>query len=255
MRLLFALCLLAFGAYAQDPAQGWMGYAVGTYPGGGRITFMEAYWKCGATPRTSSSFYSPWFGIETSDNLNLLQPVNPWEGNKWEIYNEYFQWSPESNKNSAAHVVDAGDILYGSVTLNDTDHSYMLYHKDETSGWSVNMSIPIQMKGTAYKNYTIAYIVYEKVCPCADYPPDNEVTFYDIKIEYEGKDATNSVQWKTAYVDNNCNNRAHVLNQTAIQITWDTKFDEKQNGGMSYREDPIDTPKSLNANKVTAGTA
>jgi hypothetical protein len=30
---------------------------VGSYPGGTRITFMEAYWKVGATPRNSNSFY------------------------------------------------------------------------------------------------------------------------------------------------------------------------------------------------------
>ena len=30
--------------------------------------------------------------LQTSDNLNLLQPVNPWLGNEWQIYNEYYQW-------------------------------------------------------------------------------------------------------------------------------------------------------------------
>jgi len=244
MRLIVLVCIIASGAFAQDPANGWLGYATGTNPGGGRISFMEAYWKCGATPRQSSSFFSPWFGIETSDNLNLLQPVNPWTGRQWEIYNEYYQWVPTHNQNSASHVVAAGDVLYGSVTLNDADHSYMLYHKDETSGWSVNMSIPIQQKGSDYKNYTIVYIVYEKTAPCADYPPDGEVTFYNIKIEYEGKDATSNMKWTTAYVDNVCNNRAHILNQTAVQITWDTKFDSDVSSGKGLN--------SLNKNKVSA---
>ena len=27
------------------------------------------------TPRQSNSFYSPWFGMDPPDNLNLLQPV------------------------------------------------------------------------------------------------------------------------------------------------------------------------------------
>jgi hypothetical protein len=49
---------------------------------------MDAYWKVGATPRNSGSFYSPWFGSDTTDNLNLIQPVNPWLGNEWQIYNE-----------------------------------------------------------------------------------------------------------------------------------------------------------------------
>jgi len=220
------LALFALTVFAQDPATGWLGYATGVNPGAGRISFIEMYWKCGATPQRSSSFYSPWFGIETSDNLNLLQPVNPWTGSQWEIYNEYFQWSPERNQNSASHVVAAGSVLYGSITLNDADHSYMLYHKDMTSGWSVNMSIPIQQKNGVDKNYTIIYVVYEKVAPCANYPPDGIVTFYDIKVQYEGKDATSNVKWTTAYVENVCNNRAHINSPTNISITWDTKFDE-----------------------------
>jgi hypothetical protein len=217
---------LAFGAYAQDPANGWLGYATGVYPGGGRISFIEAYWKCGAAPKPSTAFFSPWFGIDTSDNLNLLQPVNPWTGNQWEIYNEYYQWEPTHNENSASHVTQPGNVLYGSITLNATSNSYMLYHKDETSGWSVNMSVPIQQKNGVYKNYTIIYFVYEKVTSCGNYPPDGVVDFYNISVQYEGKDATQQVKWSTAYVENVCNNRAHVIDPTHIQITWDTKFDE-----------------------------
>jgi len=223
---LLLLLALAFPlTFAQDPAKGWLGYATGVNPGGGRITFIEAYWKCGATPARSSSFFSPWFGIETSDNLNLLQPVNPWTGSEWQIYNEYFQWVPTHNENSASHAVKAGDVLYGSVTLNAATNSYVLFHKDETDGWNVSTTIPIQQKNGEYKNYTIVYVVYEKDAPCQDYPPDGEVTFYNIKVEYEGKDVTNTMKWTTAYVDDVCNNRAHVLNQSAIQITWNTRME------------------------------
>lgn len=41
-------------------AQGWLAYAQGKFPGGTRITFIEAYWKVGATPRQSNSFYCEW---------------------------------------------------------------------------------------------------------------------------------------------------------------------------------------------------
>lgn len=75
----------------QDPASGWLGYALGENPEGGDepITFIEAYWTNLKDPERTNCFYSPWFGIETSDNLNLIQPVNPWTGNEWQIYNEY----------------------------------------------------------------------------------------------------------------------------------------------------------------------
>jgi hypothetical protein len=87
LSLTIAAAALA-GAAAQDPAGGWLGYATDSCPGGSRLTFMDAYWKVGATPRNSGSFYSPWFGSDTTDNLNLIQPVNPWLGNEWQIYNE-----------------------------------------------------------------------------------------------------------------------------------------------------------------------
>ena len=47
-----------------------------------------------------------------------------------------------------------------------------------------------------------------------------QVTFYDIKVEYDN--APVSPKWTTAYVDDACNNRVHILNETTIQITWDT---------------------------------
>lgn len=75
------LLLFADALLAQDPAQGWTGYAKGVNPANkGFITRAEAKWVVGSAPSNPSCFYSPWFGIETSDNLNLLQPVNPTNG-------------------------------------------------------------------------------------------------------------------------------------------------------------------------------
>ena len=152
---------------------------------------MDAYWPVGATPKRSQSFYSPWFGIDASDNLNLLQPVNPWMGNEWLIYNEYYQWSPSHNQNSAQHVVKAKDLLYGSVSLDPKTKSYNVYHNvSGSTTWDVTMNIPIQ-KG---KTYTIAYVVYEKVAPCGDYPPDGSVTFSQVvRAAMRGDSAVNAV--------------------------------------------------------------
>ncbi len=124
---------LAGRAAAQDPAPGWLAYAVGACSGGRaawagvggcrpcgtlrppraalryrngprcrrcqlpactrartrlpspssaanppsagqRITYIEAQWTVLGIPSQGGAFYSPWFGIETSDNLNLYQP-------------------------------------------------------------------------------------------------------------------------------------------------------------------------------------
>lgn len=47
-------------------------------------------------------------------------------------------------------------------------------------GWSVKTTIPVQQINGHYKNYTIIYVVFEKVYACNYYPPNNEVTFYGI---------------------------------------------------------------------------
>lgn len=51
-------------ASAQDPPEGWLGYASGLPPKGvNRLTYAEAYWKNLGLPATApnSAFYSPWW--------------------------------------------------------------------------------------------------------------------------------------------------------------------------------------------------
>ena len=226
-----------------------LGYATGLDPAakngeaGRRITFAEMYWKNCNNPKRGGAFFSPWFGIETTDNLNLIQPVNPWVGNSWEIYNEYFQWSPTNNKNSASHTVQPGDVLYGSVTFDEKTNSYDVFHKDLTDGWSVHTNIPVQRAASAvnddggrrlwspsphkgaYKNYTIVYVVFEKVAQCDQYPPDDEVTFYNITVERDGVPVETA--WSTDFVDDNCDNRAHIVDANTVKFTWDSTDNSK----------------------------
>jgi len=217
--LLFGLFFVVF---SQDPAEGWLGYAVGNCPDGTKVTHMEAKWKVGAAPNPSDAFYSPWFGIDTTDNLNLLQPVNPWLGDSWAMYTEYYQWEPSDNQDSDQYEVNPGDQLFGQVTyLGDAQQTYRLNQTDLTTGQSSTMDIKVQQDDSGvYKNFTVLYVVYEKVADCGDYPPDGIVTFTDIKVFCSGKQIT--PQWKTAYVEDVCNNRATVIDPATIKITWDT---------------------------------
>ena len=50
-----------------------------------RITKLSMTWKVGASASPSRAFYSPWFGMDPDDNLNLIQPVNPWSGSAWSM--------------------------------------------------------------------------------------------------------------------------------------------------------------------------
>ena len=101
--------------------------------------------------------------------MNLLQPVNPWFGSPpWVIYNEYYQWVPSHNENSAQHSVQPGDELFGSITYDPANNQYLVYH-NSSDGWEITMPIKIQKGGNGdYKNYSIAYFVFEKTAPCGD---------------------------------------------------------------------------------------
>ena len=53
-----------------------MAYAVGAIPEGKeRITRLEMTWTISDEASRSRAFYSPWFGMDPGDNLNLIQPV------------------------------------------------------------------------------------------------------------------------------------------------------------------------------------
>jgi hypothetical protein len=222
MKLCLVAALLVAVVVAQDPAPGWLAYATAECPAGTKITGMEAKWLVGANPPSSFAFFSPWFGIDASDNLNLLQPVNPWGGDSWSMYTEYYQWSPSNNQDSNQYQVNAGDQLFGKVVYNgDADQSYTLTQTDVTSGQSSSMTIPVQQDDEGnYKNFTVMYIVYEKVAQCGQYPPDQKVTFSDIKVKCN--DALVSPKWTTSYVEDVCNFRAHVVSPSEVTITWDT---------------------------------
>lgn len=175
---------LLFLTLAQDPADGWMAYAVGRLPSTyQRITRLEMTWTVGRNPSPSNSFFSPWFGMDPADNLNLIQPVNPWSYNSWSMYTEYFQWSPVHNSNSHQYSVKEGQTLHGSLVYQASTDSYVLTQRIVETGQSSSQVVKCQNG----KKFTVPYVVYEKTFPCKTYPPDQIVTFRDIIIECDGK--------------------------------------------------------------------
>ena len=170
--------------------------------------------------------------MDPSDNLNLIQPVNPWSGGSWSMYTEYFQWSPEHNSNSPQKSVEAGQTLHGSLVYDESSDSYELTQKVVETGATSSQTVKCQ----SGKKYTVPYVVYEKTFPCRDYPPDGNVTFHDIVVECDGKDCAKDVQWATKFKDDNCNMRAHVSDDNSeISITWDTSMASKYDN-MTYPE-------------------
>eukprot|EP01098_Paradermamoeba_levis_P007902 TRINITY_DN3290_c0_g1_i2.p1 TRINITY_DN3290_c0_g1~~TRINITY_DN3290_c0_g1_i2.p1 ORF type:complete len:282 (+),score=91.93 TRINITY_DN3290_c0_g1_i2:37-846(+) len=218
--LLLALLALSFAAtLAQDPADGWMAYAVGTVPNGvQRITRFEAKWTVGAKPRQGSAFFSPWFGMDPTDNLNLIQPVNPWSGDSWGMYTEYYEWDTGYNSNSDSYDVKSGQTLHGQLIYLPSRDSYNLTQTIVETGDTSHQIV----KCEDGKKFVVPYIVYEKTWRCSAYPPDQIVTFREINIECDGKPCTNQIQWSAQVKDANCDMTAHIINSTTISITWST---------------------------------
>ena len=225
MRAAILLAVAAFVAcvHAQDPPPGWTAYATANCPAGTRLTKMEADWTVLGNAPASQAFYSPWFGSDTTDNLNLLQPVNPWFGSSWNFYTEYFQWSPTHNQDSSSYGTQTGNRLHGEIVFNGVnEQTYTVRQTDTTQGQTSQMTVPVQKdySGT-YKNYTVLYVVFEKVAQCYEYPPDQKVTFENINVYCDGQLITPA--WTTSYVDEVCEFAAHVDSPHQISITWNTQ--------------------------------
>eukprot|EP01084_Bolivina_argentea_P145791 255451_1 len=217
---------------AKDPAPGWLSYALAKNPKGNDsapepITFIEAHWiNLNVAPvpgNAKSCFYSPWIGIETNDNLTRIQAVNPWTGNDWLLYNQYFQWKPTHFETSEYHIARPGDIIYTSMKFNPENQTYSIHHADKTSGWSVDTIYPVQKQSNGqYKVYSMAYFVFEKVCQkCQDYPANNNLTFSNITVEWGGHKMV--PRMTLGFVDNFCKFRAHHVDKQTIQMTWISK--------------------------------
>jgi len=241
-----AAALFVASAAGQDPAGGWMAYAVGSIPSGKeRITKLDMKWKVSEDARRSDSFYSPWFGMDPADNLNLVQPVNPWTGSSWAMYTEYFQWSPEANSNSKQQDVKAGQTLHGSLVYSAGGDSYTLTQTVVETGATSSQVVKCQ----SGKKYTVPYIVYEKTTKCKNYPPDEKVTFFDIVAECDGADCTNDIKWEAKVKDANCEMKAVITSNTEISITWSnsaaSRFDN-MTAGQIYDINNHGWARSLN---------
>jgi len=237
MRLSFILVVTLACLYvavdAQDPAQGWLGYAKGVSPGSPYdvITYIEMYWEVPNYPvkPTMDDAYAFWFGIETSDNLNLIQPILYWF-NEWYGFNEYYQWSPEVDNQTVAYLApNPANRLYANITYQgDTSPpTYKVIIENLSVPQVVTMVIPIQTVGTTsgdgepsavYKRYTTVYVVHEHITDCNSLPPNDYLAFHDIYVEW-GNVGFPPI-WTTGIVDDYCSSRATNESYSRVSLSW-----------------------------------
>jgi len=150
--------------------------------------------------------------MDPADNLNLIQPVNPWmkggffSSGSWNMYTEYFQWSPTDNSNSKSNKVNPGQHLHGSLVYDKATDSYDLTQEIVETGVKSTQNVKCQ----SGKKFTVPYVVYEKSWPCKSYPTDGIVTFTDIKVECDGTDCSDKMQW-AAKVNTTCHSTPRPL--------------------------------------------
>ena len=81
------------------------------------------------------------------------------------------------------------------------------------------------------KKFTVPYVVYEKTFPCQYYPPDENVTFYDIVSECDG--VACDIKWESRVKDANCDMKANINDDGTISITWNTEAESKYDSYLS----------------------
>ena len=124
-------------------------------------------------------------------------------------------------------------MLYGNVTFDEEAQEYTVFHSS-SDGWSVVTTIKVQRHlDGVFKNYTIAYFVFEKVAKCSQYPPNNNVTFYNISVEWDGKRLPPT--WSTGLVEDVCNNRGARLCTSSTREFPLTLFLLQQTSSMNRR--------------------
>ena len=239
-----ALCVTA--GPGHDPSPTWLSYAKASCPQGQRITSFTAQWVVPPKPKShraqENGFFCPWVGIETTDNRNLLQSVNGFfvgqhENNgEWHQNGEAYQWPDYNNTNSKMKRTASGHIFKAAMTMDaEGGHrsnpahykqSYTITSKDATYDAGTTLNIDVPHNGyndtePGFKNYTIAYVVFEHGNNrCSDYPTSEKMTFNELKVECNGQETP--MVWNTSYVQDHCQFRTHVVDNQTVSMTWNT---------------------------------
>ena len=228
--LVFVIIICISSTLSQDPSDGWLGYAKAEHPASVNnnqlITKLEAYWINLDAPKVSNALFAPWVGIGTSDHLNRIQSVNPWIAKEWQIYNEYYQYSPKRNKNSHSHVSYPNDIIHSLIEYHPLERFYEVFVSDLTQDWSVKTRVEVQAINRTeeeYKKYTFAYFAFwtqNVSMDCSLYPGKGSIRFYNISIWYNEK-LTRNPKWSSSFYNDSCNNRAAVsAANDSVVISW-----------------------------------
>lgn len=221
LTVLGALCALAQGCQANDPAGSWLNYASWTSSGEARITALNTTWKVPSNPNSPWGSNAPgwWFGIQTTRGDGaLIQPILAWgyQGSQWSIFNGVFDWTDGSWRTSdEVYRVSAGDEITSSVIYKG-DRTYTMII--EANGRSISTDYTLQQG--QHSNETTAYFVLEhQPDSCNAYPSSDSMTFDNIVLEVDGQ-VVDSPKWAGHAEQPACDSSVKVLSSSQIQFSW-----------------------------------
>lgn len=171
----------------------WKAWAQFKLDGSSSVTSLSNSWIVPENPTSEGGqilYY--WNGVEdgsTSGGTGVLQPVLQWTSGGWGIKSWY---------------VGAGGTVTSDLVSTPTGSKVLgsMVHQDGTwtvTGTAEDGTSAVLRYTRQTLTFTYAYEVLEAYTvgsSCSMYPPQAEgVTFTDTKIAFDGKDATDSIQW------------------------------------------------------------
>jgi len=189
-----ALCLSERATVSLGVSHGnaWKAWAQFKLPGSTAVTSLKNTWIVPEDPTSKGDqilYY--WNGIEDGDRTGgsgVLQPVLEWrQSSGWGIKSWYVGAGGTVTSNLVA--VKPGDKIIGTM---DNDG------KGWTCTGQAQDGSPAVLKYSKPMTFAFAYEVLEAYSvgsSCSMYDKSGGVTFTDTQMAFDGKDATDQVQW------------------------------------------------------------
>eukprot|EP00011_Vannellida_sp_DIVA3-517-6-12_P008657 CAMPEP_0114603412 /NCGR_PEP_ID=MMETSP0168-20121206/9_1 /TAXON_ID=95228 ORGANISM="Vannella sp., Strain DIVA3 517/6/12" /NCGR_SAMPLE_ID=MMETSP0168 /ASSEMBLY_ACC=CAM_ASM_000044 /LENGTH=219 /DNA_ID=CAMNT_0001814197 /DNA_START=28 /DNA_END=687 /DNA_ORIENTATION=- len=213
--VLIALVALGLASCVSAHADSWLVYA--EMQNTNIVTYMNATVIVPPAPTTTGGDPAFWPGIEDSKQQSVIQPILKWINRRWYIFNEYV--TPEGRDYQTFHEpVSPGDTIFMEITYYSHNTSYVMHIASQETGYENYLSYTPQ----AGYQYTDAYFSFEhQPNTCAQYPPSNNITFFDTNLSVGGIPVTPS--WTTGEVNPACDSTVNVVSPTVVQFLWDSE--------------------------------
>lgn len=192
------------------------------------MTLLNTTWVVPQLPLVPAGSNAPgwWYGIQTAagDGM-LIQPILAYgyKGDYFSIFNGVYDWNKlKSWWTSEDGKVSPGDVVESYVKLvtgYNGEEAYEMF-VGVKGGFEVTSTRAVDSSQKANESWAMFVLEHQPVT-CAAYPPDNQFTFENIRLEVDGS-LVEFPAWEASQERPACDSEAHVYDNRTIAITWDT---------------------------------